>query len=163
LKDRRVAKVVETWCGQSPVRGSDRLQALWETHGLSGVPFDDEGAERLIQGLEREFPGHGLRPVDVLGLMVDGLIDAIRDSVVEPVVAFTLATRRVPAPAETAVPAVVSLSDETIERLSTRIAELLNLARRAEGAASSARRSSRAQTVRKSPKGSLKSGRSKVR
>lgn len=162
MKDQRVAEVIRNWCGQRPAPGS-RLQGLWETHGPSGVPFDDEGAERLIWELEREFPGHGLRPGDVLRLTVDGLIDAIPDSVVEPVVAFTLATRRVAAAApETATPAVVSLSDETIERLSTRIAQLLDLAR-TQGAASAGGRSSRAKTARKSAKGSSKGGRRKVR
>ena len=163
MKDQRVAEVIRNWCGQRPVRASDRLRGLWETHGPSGMPFDDEGAERLIRELEREFPGHGLRPGDVLGLTADGLIDAIPDSVVEPVVAFTLATRRVAAAApETAAPAVVSLSDETIERLSTRIAQLLNSAR-TQRAASAAGRSSRAKTARKSTKGPAKGGRRKVR
>ena len=162
MKDQRVAEVIRNWCGQRPVRASDRLRGLWETHGPSGMPFDDEGAERLIRDLEREFPGHGLRPGDVLDLTADGLIDAIPDSVVEPVVAFTLATRRVAAPApETAAPAVVSLSDETIERLSTRIAQLLNSAR-TKGAAP-AGRSSRAKPATKSTKGSAKGGRRKVR
>ena len=161
MKDQRVADVVRNWCGQRPAPGN-RLQGLWETHGPSGVPFDDEGAERLILELGREFPGHGLRPGDVLRLTVDELIDAIPHGVVEPI-AFTLATRRGAAAApETATPPVVSLSDETIERLSTRIAQLLNLAR-TQGAASAGGRSSRAKTARKSAKGSSKGGRRKGR
>ena len=157
-----MGEVIRNWCGQRPAPGSS-LQGLWEIHGASGVPFDDEGAERLIWELERAFPGHGLRPGDVLRLTVDGLTDAIPDKVVEPVVAFTLATRRVASAApETAMPAVVSLSDETIERLATRIAQLLNLAR-TQGAASAAHRSSPAKTVRKSAKGSSKGGRRKGR
>jgi len=161
VKDQRVAEVVRNWCGQRPAPGS-RLQGLWETHGPSGVPFDDEGAERLIWELEREFPGHGLRPGDVLGLTVDGLIDAIPHGVVESI-AFTLATRRGAAPApETATPAVVSLSDETIKQLSTMIAQLLDVAR-AQGAASAGGRSSRAKTARKSAKGSKGSSKSRRR
>ena len=156
VKDQRVAEVIRRWCGQRATRGSDGLRSFWETYGPSGVPFDDEGAERLIRELEREFPGHGLRPGTVLGLTVDGLIDAIPNSVVEPLVAFTLATRPV------AAPAVVSLSEETIERLSKRIAQLLTSAR-TQGGASAIGRSSRAKTARKSAKGSAKGGRTKVR
>lgn len=163
MKDQRVGVVIRNWCGQRPARSSDRLQGLWETRGPTGIPFDDEGAERLVRELEREFPGHGLRPGDVLGLTVDGLIDAIPESVVEPVVAFTLATRRVAAGApETGMPVVVSLSDETIERLSTRIAQVVNSGR-TQGAASAGGRSSRAKTARKSLKRSSKGGRRKVR
>jgi hypothetical protein len=163
VKDQRVAEVIRRWCGKRAARGSDGLQSFWETYGPSGVPFDDEGAERLIRELEREFPGHGLRPGTVLGLTVDGLIDAIPNSVVEPFFAFTLATRPVAAPApETAAPAVVSLSDETIERLSRKIAQLLTSAR-TQGGASAIGRSSRAKTARKSAKGSAKGGRTRTR
>ena len=162
MKHQRVAEVIRNWCGQRPAPGS-RLQGLWETHGPRGVSFDDEGADRLICELEREFPGHGLQPGDVLRLTVDGLIDAIPDSVVEPVVAFTLAARRVAGAApETGTPAVVSLSDETIERLSTMIARFLDVAR-PSGAALAGGRSSRAKTARKSAKGSSTGGRRKVR
>ena len=158
MKDQRVGNVIRNWCGQRPARGSETLQGLWETHGPSGVPFDDEGAERLIRALGREFPGHGLRSVDVLGLTVDGVIEAIPDSALEPAVAFTLAARK-PAPIpETIVPPVVSLSEQTIELLATRIAQLLAAARPAQAA-----RRPRPKAVRRPAKGVSKSGRRKDR
>lgn len=122
-KEERVIRVIERWCGARPERGSDKVRALWERHGPSGVPFDDEGAERLIRKLDDEFPGHRLRPVDVLELSVDGLIDAIPDSVA------AATARRVTVAANASVapvaPLQVELTDATIERLARRIAALI--------------------------------------
>src|SRR4051812_46711085 len=126
MKRARVTEVVERWCGRRPARGSDKLQELWEENGPSGVPFDDEGAERLIRELDSAFPGHRLRPVDVLGLTFDGSVDAVPDDLVEAPLALTLGARGAAPEASNAKrPVVVTLADETIERLATRIAQLL--------------------------------------
>jgi len=123
MKTERLAQVIARWCGQRPARGSDKLNDLWDEHGPQGVPFDDEGAERLIRELDQEFPGHGLRPVDVLDLSVDGLLNAIPDDVVAPA---AMAMRGVaPELAGNPTPLMVSLTDDTIERLARRLAELL--------------------------------------
>src|SRR5436190_21858827 len=119
MKTERLAQVIVRWCGQRPERGSDNLVDLWEQNGPQGVPFDAEGAERLIRQLDREFPGHGLRPVDVLDLSFDGLLNAIPDKLVAPA-AMTL--RGVaPELAESRTPLMVSLTDDTIERLARRL------------------------------------------
>ncbi len=122
----RTLTCVEKWCGKKPALGTDLLRALWERHGPNGVPFEDEGAEKLIQILDDEF-GPVLRPVDIIPLSFDGLVDAIPDAADVPV-----AASRGPAP----VPQVVTLSDETLDRLAQRIAEQM-LARTASAPESS--------------------------
>ena len=121
-KRQRVFRVTEQWCGGRPERGSDKLRALWERFGPKGVPFDDEGAELLIRALDAEFPGHRLRPVDVLELDVNALVDAIPDRLA----AVAAAGGATASPAPTAPSAVlVQLTDDSIERLAARIAALV--------------------------------------
>jgi hypothetical protein len=165
MKRDRIAQVVERWCGQRPARGSDKLRELWEQHGPSGAPVDDEGVERLIQGLDQEFHRHGLRPVDVLELTFDGLVDAVPDSVAGEAVAFTLAARRLATSnRDTVAPVVVTLSDDSIERLATRITELVRTAASSRRrSASTTGRSSRQKRAEPSAKRSSKAGRRKVR
>ena len=165
MKRDRVAQVVERWCGQRPARGSDTLRELWEQHGPSGVPFDDEGAERLIRALDQEFSRHGLRPVDVLELTFDVLVDAVPDSVAGEAVAFTLPARSLATSnRNTVAPVVVTLSDESIERLATRIAQLLRPAASSRRtSASTTGRSSRPKRAEPSVKRASKAGRRKVR
>jgi hypothetical protein len=161
MKRDRVAQAVERWCGQRPARGSDTLRELWEQHGPCGVPFHREGAERLIQELDREFPRHGLRPVDELELTFDGLVDAIPDRVAAETVAFTLAVRSpVTSNRESVAPVVVTLSDDSIERLATRIAQLLEAA--ARRSVPTTGRPVRRKRAGSSAKRSSKAGRRKV-
>jgi hypothetical protein len=165
MKRDRVAQVVQRWCGQRPARGSDKLREIWEQHGASGVPFDDEGAKRLSQELDQEFPRHGLRPVDVLELTFDGLVDAVPDNIAGEAVAFTLAPRSLATSNRgTVAPVVVTLSDESLERLATRIAQLLRTAASStRRSASTTGRSSPRKRAEPSAKRSSKAGRRKVR
>src|ERR1035437_831918 len=81
--EQRVSDVLTRWCGESPTRAREPLVTLWdrtgEAHGHDGIPFDDDGAERLLQILEDEFTDRRLRlrPRDLLGLTVQGLINAL--------------------------------------------------------------------------------------
>ena len=175
-KRPRVIRVIQAWCGQPPAQGTDRLEDLWLRHGPSGVPFNDEGAERLIAGLDREFPGNGLRVVDVLGLTFDGLVNAIPNTVaaatasraaVAPAAASAApassaaprsSTAPTPAPQRPPSP-TVALTDETIERLATRIAELLRPTRSSgRRTGSTSRSSSGGSGTRSSGKRSAKGG-----
>jgi len=163
MKRGRVAQVVERWGGQRPDRGSDKLRELWEQHGPSGLPFDDEGAKRLIRALDQEFPRHGLTHTDLFDVTFDDLVDAIPDSVAGETIAFTLAARS-RAPSNRDAPVVVSLSDESIDRLATRIAQLLRAAASsAPRSASSTGRSLRRKRAEPSAKRSSKPGRRKAR
>jgi hypothetical protein len=165
MKRDRLGQVVQRWCGQRPARGSDKLRELWEQHGPSGVSFDHEGAERLTQELDHEFHRHGLRPVDVLELTFDGLVDAVSDNIAGEAVAFTLAPRSLATSnRDTVAPVVVALSDESIERLATRIAQLLRTAASSRRrSASTTGRSSLRKRAEPSAKHSSKAGRRKVR
>ena len=126
-KELRVIRVIERWCGQPPAQGTDTLLELWEQHGPSGVPFEMEGAELLIRELDAEFPRHRLRPVDVLEMTFDSLVDGLPDVVAKATRSFRARTAADAAPAAKASqgPVTVTLTDETIERLARRIAELL--------------------------------------
>lgn len=144
-KRPRVIRVIQVWCRQPPAQGTDRLEDLWLRHGPAGVPFNDEGAERLIGELDKEFPGNGLRVVDVLDLTFDGLVNAIPNGVAAATLSRAAVAPAAVAPASAAAasnaasgsgtapafpplpPAspTVALTDETIERLATRIAALL--------------------------------------
>jgi hypothetical protein len=109
-------RAIERWCGKEPDLGSNRLQMLWEVNGPSGVPFDPAGAELLIDILDEEFSDRPmlLRAVDILDLTVDGLIDAIPDG------AADISMEAAPTP-RAASPLVVTLSDDSIERLASRL------------------------------------------
>jgi hypothetical protein len=121
-KEERVIQVIIRWCGKPPANGSDTLRALWETHGPNGVPFEMEGAERLIGELDAEFPGHRLRPVDLLELTFDGLVDAIPDRLVRVAISAPVSAAST---ARSQGPVLVELTDDSIERLARRLAELL--------------------------------------
>jgi hypothetical protein len=121
-KRQRVVRVIEQWCGGRPERGSDKLRALWERFGPKGVPFDDEGAELLIRALDDEFGDHRLRPVDVLELDVNALVNAIPDKLATVSAAGDAAAAA--APRELSA-VLVELTDDTIERLAARIAALV--------------------------------------
>jgi hypothetical protein len=151
-KTKETIDAVTEWCGRAPERLDDGLRMLWEdTH--PDVPFENEGAELLIRILKDVFADReiNLRPVDILELTIITLIDAIPDV---PVMA-SIAMASVAPSAENVLGAppalrglsVVSLSDQSIEKLASRIGELLaaacadkaSPARRPKPKASSAR------------------------
>jgi len=149
-KRQRVFRVIEQWCGGRPERGSDKLRAVWERFGPKGVPFDDEGAELLIRALDDEFGEHRLRPVDVLELDVNALVNAIPDKLATVSAAANAAAAA--APKESSA-VLVQLTDDTIERLAGRIAALVQ-----------EKRAARRGTTSKTPSASIsKSGRRKQR
>jgi hypothetical protein len=118
----RVSKVLERWCGVAPDRATEPLVMLWdrtgEEHGHDGIPFDDEGTERLLQLLEDEFTDRRLRlrPRDLVGLTVQGLALAL------------------PAPSRAALRLAEAsgrtLSDAEIERIAEAVAIRMNSAKK---------------------------------
>ena len=121
--EQRISNVLERWCGEKPTRATEPLVVLWDRtgagHGHDGIPFDDEGAEKLLQLLEDEFTDRRLRlrPRDLLGLTVQGLVLAL------------------PAPALSALQLATAsgrvLSDAEIERIADAVAKRTKPVKRA--------------------------------